>query len=134
MKEKVKKQKESGELIHIKFEYEEALDAKRDLLSSQMNLLRAVKILRRYELLRIEELKMKLKLQKMFEETIKDLKKMEKVLPKVKIPEILQPKFEEKSLDVKEETKKKVEKGTVNHEISIESQLREIQDRLNSLK
>ena len=49
-------------LIHVGFQYEEAVTAKRDLLSLEMTLLEAVKAVTNYHSLRSEELKLKLKL------------------------------------------------------------------------
>ena len=48
---------------HVKLNYEEALDAKKNLLSSELNILRAIKRIKAYRVLRKRELIMKNKLK-----------------------------------------------------------------------
>ena len=49
-------------LINVKLEYGEALQSKKDILTSEMNLLRIAKALKNYHILRTKELKSKSKL------------------------------------------------------------------------
>ena len=49
----------STTLVHIKLDYEEALQTKRDMLSSQADLIKLLAALKRYKKLRQEELRLK---------------------------------------------------------------------------
>lgn len=113
-------------LIHVKLEYEEALQSKRDVLSSEMNLLRIAKTIKNYHLLRTEELKIKSKLYRRIKEVIANIKKMQITLPTLKIPEILKK-------DKEVEEPKKVQVKEKQYDDSLESQLQEIQEKLKSI-
>lgn len=114
-------------LIHIKFEYEEALQSKKDILLSEMNLLKISKTIKNYSSLRLEELDLKLKLFKKIKEINADLRKLQISLPRLKIPEILK-----KDEDDEEISKvKEIKEGP--YEEDIEYELQEIQDKLRSI-
>lgn len=119
----------SENLIHIKLEYEEALQSKKDILSSEMGLLKIAKIIKRYHFLRTKELKNKLKLHKKIKETKSNIRKLQIILPKLKIPEILRKDDQEigEIENKKDETKEKQD------DESLELQLQEIRDKLKSL-
>ena len=51
----------SENLIYLKFNYEEAVMAKKDILSFEMDLLRILKKVKNYHNIRSEELRFKLK-------------------------------------------------------------------------
>ena len=107
-------------LIHVKFEYEEALQSKKEVLSSEMTLLKIVKIIKEYRSLRLEELKLKLKLHRRMKETITNMRKLQIILPKL---EMLK----------KDEDLEKVDKIKKAQYDGLEYQLQEIQDKLKSL-
>ena len=107
-------------LIHVKFEYEEALQSKKEVLSSEMTLLKIAKIIKEYRFLRLEELKLKLKLHRRMKETITNMRKLQTILPTL---EILK----------KDEDIKKVDKIKKTQYDGLEYQLQEIQDKLKSL-
>lgn len=113
-------------LIHVKLEYGEALQSKKDVLSSEMNLLRIAGIIKKYRILRLEELKIKSKLYRKIKEVITNMGKIQITLPTLKIPEILKKteEIEEPEIQIKE----------IPYDASLESQLQEIQDKLNSLQ
>ena len=113
-------------LIHIKLGYREAIQAKRDLLSSQITLLRIAKAIREYGIYRSGELELKLILYKKIKELKMNLGKLQKTLPKLKIPDILKKEGQEKT----EPKSKKIKPP----ERDIEGQLQEIQKRLNELQ
>lgn len=113
-------------LIHIKLEYGEALQTKRDVLSSQIGLLRIAKTIRGYGFYRSNELELKLILYKKIKELKMNLGKLQKTLPKLKIPEIIKKEGWEKT----EPKSKKIKPPERN----IEEQLQEIQKRLNELQ
>jgi len=112
-------------LIHVKIDYMEAIQSKKDLLSSQGDLIRVLKTIQKYTLLRKAELSTRLKMQNKMKDLKVNLVKLNDLLPKLKIPNILKKKEiqEEKPLNIKQETKDK----------DLESQLREIQERLRKL-
>jgi hypothetical protein len=112
-------------LIHVKIDYMEAVQAKKDLLSSEREFIRVLKILKRYSLLRKEELTLRLKMQNKIKSLKINIGKLNDILPKVKVPNILKKNdiHEEKPLKAKQEAK----------DNDLESQLREIQERLRKL-
>ena len=116
-------------LIHIKLEHGEAVDSKVDVLTTQMNLIKLLRIIKAFHKLRDEELKTKEKLQKKLKEINLNVHKLEVLLPKIKIPEILQ----HGSVEVREEVKKEVKKKDP-HEKDLEKQLRDIQAKLKRLE
>jgi len=113
-------------LIHIKLGYREALQTKRDILSSQMSLLRIAKTIKGYGVYRSQKLELKLILYKKIKELKMNLGKLQKILPKPKIPDILKKEGQEKI----EPISKKIEPP----ERSLEEQLQEIEKRLNELQ
>lgn len=120
-------------LIHIKLDYQEAVNSKRDVLSSQMAILRILQTIKKYHALRMEELNLKLKLYKKIKELKINIEQLQKTLPALKIPEILNHK-EILLEDHHEEVEKKIQKVKESQkDNSIEAQLQEIQNRLNSL-
>jgi hypothetical protein len=108
-------------LIHIKLDYSEALEAKKDILYSQKSLIDIAKIMKQYHSLRNEELKTKLKIHRKIKEIITNINKLEKTLPAM---EIQKPKT--KAERIKSKAKPK--------EDDLEAQLREIQNRLRALE
>jgi hypothetical protein len=113
-------------LIHIKLGYGEALQTKRDILSSQITLLRIAKAIREYGIYRSGELELKLVLYKKIKELKMNLGKLQKTLPKLEIPNIIKKEGQEKT----EPKSKKIK----SPERNIEEQLQEIQKRLNELQ
>lgn len=118
--------------IHIKLEYEEAREAKKDFLSSQMNLLRIAKKIKEYQTLRREELNLKLKLSKNIKETKTSIGKIQRSLPILKIPEILKKHDEDIEIDEIESKIKTPRKE--QHSENIEYELQEIQKKLDALQ
>jgi len=125
-KKSVKKKKENS--IHIKLENDEAIISKKDLLSSEINLLRISQIIENYRKLRSEEIKKKRLILKRSKEIKKDLSKLQIILPNLKIPKILKGENYDPN-DKKEKTTFEIPKNKGN----IERQLLEIQERLNKL-
>jgi len=115
-------------IIHIKLEYQEALEAKKDILSSEMNLLRIAKKIKKYREFREEELELKLELFKKIKETKANIGKLQKTLPTLKIPEILK-KYQEDTeiIGIKKTTKEKPYDD-------LEYELQKIKDKLDALK
>lgn len=109
--------------LHIKLEYGEAIQSKRDTLSSQANLLKIIQSMKRYSLLRKKEIALKQKLYRELKRAINNIKKIESSFPEPKVPKSL--KHPEKK-ETKDEDKQGEDKD-------IENQLKDIQKRLNQL-
>ena len=119
-------------IIHVKLEHDEALESKRAILSSQMNLLRIAKTIKQYNTLRKEELDLKVKLLKNITDAKTGLWKLQKTLPKLKIPEIL--KKHHGDVEIVKPVKKVVSIKEKRYGDNVEGQLQEIQDRLSALQ
>lgn len=113
-------------LIHVKFEYDEAIQGKKDILSSEIGLLQIAKAIKNHRTLRAEEFNAKLKLYKKIKELKLNLGKLQQILPKIKVPEIL---IEKKSFNQME----KISKEKQSYNDDLESQLQEIKNRLKEL-
>lgn len=111
-------------LIHIKLEREEALESRRDMLASQITLLKILKKINGYRAYRAREFELKLKFYTKVKELKTSLGNLEKALPKLKIPRILKK---------QEHEEKRVQKTEI-HDLSIEGQLKEIQRKLDELQ
>ena len=127
MSKKKKSSLKKKNLIHIKLEYSEAKQGKRNLLSSELNLLNALKHLSNYKELRSQELKKKKQILQIIKQTKIELGKLQMKLPKLKIPKILQKDHPE----IKEEVNTHVSPIKKNQ---VESQLIEIQKKLKILE
>ena len=114
---------ENEKLIHVKLEYEEAIQFKKDVLSLEMNLLKTIQTIKRYNKHRSEELELKLKFHKQIKRLLTEIRLLQKNFPELKIPQILQ----------EHETKETIHKEKYYSD-DIESQLRKIQEKLNSLE
>lgn len=121
--------KKEENLIHLRFNYSEAKTAKKDILSSEISLLKIAQAMKNYQKLRNDEIKLKEKIEGKLKLAKSDLAKLHRILPKVKMPKILSP--EEKDLKkAKVELKKEIE---ITKYGTLEDQLRDIQKRLQML-
>lgn len=123
-------------LIHIKLDYETALESKKDLLSSEMGILRISKVLKKYWEFRSLELSLKEKALKEVKEIKQDISKIHKIMPDLKIPKILQ-KEHEKELHLGNLKQRKAVQEKVKQKIDetdLEAQLREIKEKLRVLQ
>ena len=120
-------------VVHIKVDYGDALSAKRNILSTEANFLKVIKRIKRYELLRSEELNNRLRIQNKIKDLKANMVKINEVFPKVKLPEILKKKEVEKKKKVEEEEKIKEPVKEKHEEDDLETQLREIQEKLMKL-
>lgn len=115
-------------LIHVRLENEEAFESKRQILISEEGFLKIMQSIKGYNNLRSKELDTKIILYNRIRSLMSDIRKIKRILPKVEIPKILQ-----KEEDIKTDiTKKRIKKKKYGDEI--ESQLQEIQDKLNALQ
>jgi len=105
--------------IHIRLEYEEALEGKKEFLSSQLNLLEILKKLKNYKGQRKKELILKGKFKKELAALKTEINQIQEFFPK--------------------EEGKELEKGAIKeykekkHKENIESQLKEIKEKLAAL-
>ena len=119
----------SEKLIHIKLNSLEALQAKRDILTTEQELLQIAKTIKKYQSLRFEELKLKLRLHRKFKELLTNIKTLQKTLPKIEVPEIIKELHEPT-----EEVEKTIKKArAIKTDADLEAQLKDIQDKLKEL-
>ena len=109
--------------VYIQLEYGESLEAKKEILSSELFLLNSIKTIKRYSVLRIEELKIKSKIHKAIKELGMKTKETQVAFPFLKIPKRVA------SFNQEEKTIRKTEVSN-----DLESQLREIQERLKLIE
>jgi hypothetical protein len=114
-------------LIHIKLEYKEALQSKKDLLSSQMALLKAEKTIRGYRSYRAQGFQLRENLSKKIKGLRSSMWNLQKSLPKLKIPGILKK-------EVREEELHEYPEGGETYDGDLEKQLHDIQRRLKELQ
>ncbi len=123
--------------IHVRFEREESMQSKKDVLAAELSLVNIMKSLGRYTVLRNNELKLKARLYRELKKIGADIKRLETVMPEVEIPGILKHHKKHAKHEQKEEIEKtdEEEKPKVKgkKEDSLESQLKEIQRKLKSL-
>ena len=120
--------------VHIRIDSNEALQSKKDILFSEISLIKAIKIMQEYKALRLNELEAKGELLKKIKEIKSSLKSLEVTLPKVKMSKILEAGYKKES-DEEEKSIKGIPKikPRQEHEDPLETQLREIQERLGRL-
>lgn len=114
----------TGNLIHIRVDNSELVSSKRDILSTEANLIQSLQILKKYHFLRMNELRLKARFLRKLKETKSEIKKLEEVLPKPEIPKILKKVVEHKKEVFTSAPKKD----------NLESQLEEIQRKLRELE
>ncbi len=125
-------------LIHIKFEYLAGVQSKRDVLSTEMDLLRMNKILNRYKEYRMQELELKLAFERKLRALKLDLGRLQNLLPSPHVPEILEKAHKKavkeknvgKEIEIPETPKIYVEETKKD---DLDAQLQEIQRKLNAL-
>ncbi len=144
-------------IIHIKLDSNEAVESRRDVLNTEIDLIKIAQNIKNYRALRLKELQLKIMLYKKLKDTQSDMRKIKKLMPKLQIPKILKKhedemhkKIEIRELKPKEEdelpekpTKKKkkakkksIKKNVVKEEPiqdPLEDQLRKIQEKLSTL-
>lgn len=121
--------KEKSSPVHIRLNYDEAKDSRKDLLSSEINLLQIIKRIQNYQELRMKELEIKQDVLIKMGEVRKNIMGLEKVLPKLKLPKILKKK---ENFEIKEESMRPVMRR--RRGLSIQDELLEIQSKLRELE
>lgn len=123
--------KQEEKIIHIKLEYSEAVQSKKDILGTQKDLIEVLKTLKRYHLIRLQELKTKELLYKKIKALKININKLNTSMPKIKIPKIIS--HDEDYEDKKELKKIKEISGKEMKQTDLEKELAEIQKRLQEL-
>jgi hypothetical protein len=121
--------KKQEPLIHLRFDYSQAKDAKKDILSSEVDLLKISKIIADYKKLRLEEFEKKEKINSKIKILKSELTKLNKSLPKIVIPKILK-----KNKPIEEEIIEEKTHTEMTRYGTVEDQLREIQRKLKELE
>ncbi len=116
--------------IHLKFEHEEAIASKRDLLTSEMDLLNIIKSFERFMALREMELKLKAKFFREAKKLETEIKRLEKSLPDVEVPKALKSNTPKK---FSESRRSEISEIKTAKSDDLESQLMEIQRKLREL-
>ena len=86
----------SENLLHIRLNRDELINSKKEILSTEADLIRVLQAIKKYQNLRTNELKLKIRLLKKLKETKFEIKKLEETLPKPEIPKILKGTEKEK--------------------------------------
>ncbi len=124
--------------IHIKFGHENAIETKKDILSTEMDLVRMKKRLTQFSKARINELKLKQELKKNLRSLKTYLTHLHKKLPEVEIPKLLKEHHQKSNTmeEVEEEAEKETEfdikEDTKMNKLDRE--LEDIQQRLKELE
>jgi len=109
--------------VYFRIGYYESLESKKQILSSEMSFLNIIKIARRYNSLRKEELEIRGKIYKAVKELDLALRKTKTSFPFLKIPET--PK--------RVEIRKEITAPRKDFDESLEMELRSIQEKLKSI-
>ena len=112
-------------VVYVKLEYDEALQSKKDIISSQVSLLKTIQAIRHYKILRLEELKIKEQMHRKIKELTTSIKKIYANIPTIKIPQL---KNSEEEKNVGKKIKEAHEKDD-----GLEIQLQEIQNKLKKI-
>jgi len=114
--------------IHVRIDYKESLNSKKNLLSSEMSLLKVERNMDNYKSFRARELDLKTILNKKLKEASTNIRKLEKLLPKSKLPK------EVEKQSNKDPNSQKTNVHKVRPARNIEGQLMDIQKRLDDLQ
>ena len=110
--------------VYVQLGYNESLESKKEILSSELALINLVKIMKRYKELRKEEFKIKTNINKSVKELKIKLKEMQTTFPFLKIPQKV------KSINLEQRKEKKIRENT---EEGLEKELMQIQARLKEI-
>ncbi len=117
--------------IHIMLTASESIEGKKDILKSEVSILKVSQSITNYKELRIQELQKKAMILKRFGEIKRNLTRLQKILPAVKVPKILEHENQyEEEEKISASKKITLSKGTG----TVKSQLEEIQEKLRSLE
>jgi ABC-type oligopeptide transport system ATPase subunit len=116
--------------VYVRFSLEEALFSKGNLVSCEMEVLKLLKILKKYELYKKEAILIDTKIIKNIQEIKKDLVFLDKELPEVKETEEVKKSTGDSDFDVLLKASEKKDQSTID----LERQLEEIQARIKAFE
>jgi hypothetical protein len=111
--------------VYFRIGYYEALESKKDILASEMAFLNLIKIARRYNLLKEEELEIKNKMYKAIKELDLLTRKTKASFPFLKLPEKQKETVNKEVIVIKPARK--------DYDENLEAELRKIQEKLKSM-
>lgn len=134
-------------LIHIKFEYSAGVQSKRDILSTEIDLIKMNKRIQRYQEYRMQELDVKLTMDRKMKAFKLNMGRLQNLMPDLQIPEILDKAHKKimkerkagrtaKAVEKKVEVVQKIAPLTLAAEPAqseLDTQLMDIQNKLRSL-
>ena len=109
--------------VYFKIEYENSIDSKKEVLSTEVSLLNLLKTIKRYHAIRIEELKIKTEISRSIKHLDSYIKRSKSSFPFFKVPKTKRKEY------IPLETKMPLEK----EDTDLETELKAIQEKLNSL-
>lgn len=122
---------ETEHVVHIRFGPHDLVRSKREILNSEASMVKILKALKNYKKHRFNELKLKKEFLKNLKGAKRDLEKAEKDLPMIpkKVKEKIHEDDDKKDKGPSEKEKKEKQKSE-----DLDSQLREIKEKLRSLE
>ena len=114
---------DSKNVMHVKLEFVEAIENKKQILSLEFRILQMLNAIKQYYELRGLELKNKQKINATIKKASINLTKLKRIIPKIETP---------KKIITKENAMHKITPQT-NKKSDIEIQIQEIQERLKSI-
>jgi hypothetical protein len=111
--------------VYVKMGYDESLESKKEILSTEVSLLNLIKSVKAYHYVRLEELKIKSEIYKAIKELNLTMRKTKATFPFLKIPETRT----KKEIPIAREEKMPQEKVSS----SLDLELQDIQNRLAAL-
>ncbi|MBS3085265.1 hypothetical protein J4225_01100 [Candidatus Pacearchaeota archaeon] len=120
-------------LIHVRLDYEEAREAKKDMLSLELSLVKLIRAIKTFKSLRLEELRLKKRLKVQISEFLKDMRKLKTELPELEIPRIIRHDEETGEIEGRKELDELSKKVNKKYDSDIEEQLRDIRERLSEM-
>lgn len=122
--------------IHLRLDYGEAIFLRKEVLTSEMELIFILKAINKYAELRKQEISLKTNFYKILKKLSTNIKKMEKTLPELELPKILKTSQKQKEVFERRLEKlpevKPLSKKSKSDE-ALEQQLLEIQRKIQSL-
>jgi hypothetical protein len=109
--------------VYFKLEYDESIESKKDILSAEFSLLNLIKSIKKYQSIRAEEFRIKNEIHKAVKKLNLDIRKTQSSFPFIKLS----------GRTKKEDYTKKEKTQKIEFNKDLESELREIQNRLASL-
>ncbi|HOW36662.1 MAG TPA: hypothetical protein PLK34_00200 [Candidatus Pacearchaeota archaeon] len=127
---------EQNSPVHIRLDYGEAIFLRKDVLTSEIELILILKAINRYIELRKQETALKINFYKALKKLSASIKKMESTFPKLEIPKILKDSHKQKIIfetKVEPISEIKPKSKSSKTEDALEQQLLEIQKKIQSL-